>query len=61
MFRFFVLLEKVMPFGAIGGRVIGGGGVGVWGLMVLLLDFLKPETTDPRPGPRLASDSPPGI
>ena len=36
----FVLLEKVMPFGAIGGRVIGGI-VGVWGLMVLILDFFE--------------------
>ena len=33
-------LEKVMPFGAIGGRVIGGI-VGVWGLMVLILDFFE--------------------
>ena len=36
----FVLLEKVMPFGAIGGRVIGGI-VGVWGLMVLILHFFE--------------------
>jgi len=36
----FVLLEKVMPFGAIGGRVIGGI-VAVWGLMVLIHEFLE--------------------
>jgi predicted metal-binding membrane protein len=36
----FVLLEKVMPFGAIGGRVIGGI-AGVWGLMVLVLEFFE--------------------
>jgi hypothetical protein len=33
-------LEKVMPFGAIGGRVIGGI-AGVWGLMVLVLEFFE--------------------
>ena len=32
----FVLLEKVMPFGAIGGRVIGGI-VAVWGLISIVL------------------------
>jgi predicted metal-binding membrane protein len=35
----FVLLEKVMPFGAIGGRVIGGI-VAVLGLVVLVREFL---------------------
>jgi predicted metal-binding membrane protein len=35
----FVLLEKVMPFGAIGGRLIGGI-VAVWGLMALI-QFLE--------------------
>ena len=35
----FVLLEKVMPFGAIGGRVTGGIVV-IWGLMVLVREFL---------------------
>jgi hypothetical protein len=29
-----------MPFGAIGGRVIGAI-VGLWGLMVLILDFFE--------------------
>jgi predicted metal-binding membrane protein len=36
----FVLFEKVMPFGAIGGRVIGGILAG-WGLMVLIHEFLE--------------------
>jgi predicted metal-binding membrane protein len=36
----FVLLEKVMPFGAIGGRLIGGG-VAIWGLAVLVREFLE--------------------
>ena len=36
----FVLLEKVMPFGAIGGRLIGGG-VAIWGLVVLVREFLE--------------------
>ena len=43
----FVLLEKVMPFGAIGGRLIGGI-VAVWGLLALI-QFLETETTAPKP------------
>jgi predicted metal-binding membrane protein len=36
----FVLLEKVMPLGAVCGRLIGGI-IAIWGLIILASEFLE--------------------